>query len=110
MTIEHDEVDPEGRRFLTRYVHMDTNTVTIPLGEAIRLERGDFIGMAGNTGTGGIHLHFDVLLSDGDDDVLVDPYDLAGGLLRSGIRPVREHYQPESGCGPNHLWIVCPLD
>ena len=116
--IEHDEVDPEGRRFYTRYLHLNTATVALPFEESVRVERGEFIGMAGRTGqTTGIHLHFSVLIDDTNgeaedsfDFAQVDPYDLAGGLLRSGRRPIRDHYQPGSGCGPNHLWIDCPLD
>ena len=109
--IEHDEVDPAGRHFYTEYLHLATLTVGVPVGESVRLERGDFIAMAGATGTRPIHLHFNVGVIEADGTLLrVDPYDLAGGLLRSGIRPIDDHYEPGAGCGPNHLWIDCPLD
>jgi hypothetical protein len=115
VVIEHEETTPTGERFYTRYSHLEPSSVVIPSGQWVPVDRGALLGMAGNTGTTFIHLHFDVVIggfrltNDQTSDPRVDPYDRAGGLLRQGIRPTKGQYQEGALCGPNHLWVICPL-
>jgi hypothetical protein len=114
VVIKHDEEDPEGRKFYTRYLHLDPDSVVIPSDQWIPVNRGVFIGMAGDSGSPGlIHLHFDILVGGLNPWInpRIDPYDVAGDLLRAGIKPTREFYPggPNfTSCGSNHLWTECP--
>ncbi len=121
VVIEHDATDPAGRKFFTRYLHLDPNFPVISSDEFVPINRGDPIGMAGESGLPsgfGIHLHFDVLIGgfnpcSGDPCSVsrVDPYDIAGNLLRAGVEPRREYYpfnEKFTFCGPNFVWTFCP--
>src|SRR5215218_5027595 len=57
MTIEHAYADPSGRKFCTRYSHMDMRRPVIPVGTRVSVKRGQLVGWAGNTQTQKIHLH-----------------------------------------------------
>jgi murein DD-endopeptidase MepM/ murein hydrolase activator NlpD len=109
ITVEHDQTDPSGRKFCTRYVHLDTNRQVIPVGIKTRVAQGQQIAWAGKTGTRSIHLHLDTRVG-GCGGTRVDPYDIATGLLDQSIPPVKIHYPGGSsfkGCGPNSLWEEC---
>lgn len=81
--------------YYTYYGHLETIANDIPLGsrnDTVQVERGQFLGYAGNTGTGGsaIHLHFGIFsVALG----WLDPYDLRSTHevypdpnLRNGLR------------------------
>lgn len=107
--IEHDQTDPAGRKFCTRYSHLDGRRPVIPVGKRVRVSRGQLVAWAGKTNTRAIHLHFSVRVG-GCEGKPVDPYDLAAGLLDRNIPPTRIHYPRGSsfkGCGPNPLWLSC---
>ncbi len=109
LTIEHDQAGPRGRRFCTRYLHLDGARPVIPAGRRVRVARGQLVAWAGRTGTRSIHLHLDVRVG-GCGGTRVDPYDIAAGLLDRRIAPVKAYYPRGSrfaGCGPNRLWLSC---
>ena len=109
LTVEHDQKDPLGRKFCTRYVHLDTSRNVIPINTKVRVKQGQVIGWAGKTGTSKIHLHLDVLVG-GCSGSRVDPYDIAAGKLNRHIAPVMAYYPGGSkfaGCGPYPLWKSC---
>lgn len=88
----------QGKTYYTYYGHLETISPDIPLGNrqnTLPVKRGQFLGYAGNTGTGGsaIHLHFGVFTADWG---WLDPYDIQStheyypdpfrnNTLRSGI-------------------------
>lgn len=135
--IEHDAADPTGRKFCTRYLHLvdpskpQAAASRVRFDQWTRVERGELIATAGNSGAGEIHLHFEVAINrDGSDTGCVpndqatgaerfDPYDIGGRLLRQGIKPLYIHYPgreetaatanvPIQACGANFLWMECP--
>ena len=108
-TVEHDQTDPWGRKFCTRYLHLDTSRQVIATGRKVRVSKGQRIAWAGKTGTRSIHLHLEVRVG-GCSGTRVDPYDIAAGRLDRDIAPVKVHYPGGSsfnGCGPNRLWESC---
>jgi murein DD-endopeptidase MepM/ murein hydrolase activator NlpD len=109
MTIEHAYADPSGRKFCTRYSHLDMGRSVLPVGKRVTVRRGQLVGYAGRTQTTRIHLHL-VVRVGGCGGKPVDPYDLAAGLLDRNIAPVRAYYPGGSkfaGCGPDSLWLSC---
>lgn len=67
-----------GATYYTYYGHLESIAAGIPLGDranTVLVKRGQIIGYAGNTGTGGgnIHLHFGLLRGNGE---WLDPYDI----------------------------------
>jgi hypothetical protein len=96
----------EGKTYYTYYGHLDTIADNIPLGDRNNttfVKRGQFLGYAGNTGTGGgnIHLHFGLLTGGGR---WLDPYD---------IRAKHQHYPDPARpnglyAGPYHYWTTNP--
>src|SRR3954465_9183318 len=65
----------DGQTFYTYYGHLATFEPNIPVGNqatTVWVQRGQKIGVSGNTGADVIHLHFQVSLSAGP----IDPYDL----------------------------------
>lgn len=96
----------EGHTYYTYYGHLETIDSAIPLGDrsdTAFVERGQFLGYAGNTGTGGspIHLHFGIF-----DEYLgwYDPYD---------IRATHEVYPDPNRTnrlrsGFNDFWMTNP--
>lgn len=96
----------QGKTYYTYYGHLDTIADGIPLGDrsnTVFVKRGQFLGFAGNTGTGGtgIHLHFGLMsLEDG----WVDPYDIH----------LKHHYYPDPNAangffsGLNDYWATNP--
>ena len=109
MVMEHANADPAGRKFCTRYSHMDTRRTVIPVGKKVAVKRGQLVGWAGKTRSTNIHLHL-VVRVGGCGGKPIDPYDLAAGLLDRNIAPVRAHYPGGTkfkGCGPSSLWLSC---
>jgi murein DD-endopeptidase MepM/ murein hydrolase activator NlpD len=109
MTIEHANADPAGRKFCTRFSHMDMSRPVIPVGKKVAVKRGQLVGWAGKTQTRTIHLHL-VVRVGGCGGKPVDPYDLATGLLDRYIAPVSAYYPGGSkftGCGRDSLWLSC---
>jgi hypothetical protein len=109
MTIEHDQTDPAGRRFCTRFSHLDGARPVIPVGRRVRVARSQLVAWAGKTGTAAIHLHLEERVG-GCGGAMVDPYDIAAGLLDRDVAPVKAYYPRGSrfaGCGPNPLWLSC---
>lgn len=110
LSIEHTVSDAHGsgRLFCTRYLHLDP-TKPILVGP---VKRGQQVAWAGKSGTRNIHLHWDVRpggCSSSTSD-RVDPFDIAGALLRGGIAPTKYYYPGGSkftGCGPNRLTTWC---
>ncbi|NJN65541.1 MAG: M23 family metallopeptidase [Chloroflexaceae bacterium] len=96
----------QGRTYYTYYGHLDTIADDIPLGDrsdTVFVKRGQFLGFAGNTGTGGtgIHLHFGLMsLEEG----WVDPYDIH----------LKHHHYPDPNTanglfsGLNDYWTTNP--
>lgn len=120
VVVEHTEVDPSQRTFYTRYLHLDADPLLqpIPTDTWQQVEQGAWLGMAGMTGDGVdvIHLHFDVMIGGYEPNLTltsrVDPFDIAGDLLRSTTQPTFEHYPFNAlfqDCGAHHLFIECPL-
>lgn len=62
VAILHDDEAENGNQLLTRYIHLDKYSVS--RGDLV--ERGDKIGVSGNTGGVGYHLHFDI---NDDEDI-----------------------------------------
>lgn len=109
ITIEHDQADAEGRKYCTRYLHMDQRRYTFPANTAVWVNQGQVIGWAGRTNTSSIHLHFQVRVG-GCSGEPVDPYNISDTLLSSQVAPVKQYYpgwQNFAGCGPNALWLSC---
>jgi murein DD-endopeptidase MepM/ murein hydrolase activator NlpD len=66
IVIEHEI---NGQKVESVYGHMGFNTITVGLGDAVRV--GQQIGNVGNTGTStGAHLHFEIHL----DGIQIDPF------------------------------------
>jgi murein DD-endopeptidase MepM/ murein hydrolase activator NlpD len=112
VAIEHDRRAPNGELICTRYLHLDPKRIVVPSGRWMTVKGGQLLGWAGRSGTKTIHLHFDVRIGGCDSwHPRVDPYDIAGALIRARMAPTREHYPgyPKfAGCGRNALWIRCP--
>jgi len=95
-----------GATYYTYYGHLERIAGHIPLGDranTVPVQRGEVIGYAGNTGTNGgtIHLHYGLLLGNGQ---WVDPYDL---------RSRHEVYPDPNGrnrlrSGLNDYWTTNP--
>ena len=107
----HDAKDASGRQFCTKYVHLNTSRISVPIGasSAVRVKQGEVIAWAGKTGTSGIHLHLETKVG-GCSGAPLDPYDIAAGLLDKRIAPVKAYYPRGgkfAGCGPNPLWLSC---
>ncbi len=90
-----------GQTYYTYYGHLASIEPGIPIGSqqnTVRVRRGQKIGVAGDTGSDSIHLHFQVSYGH----TPVDPYDLW---------TTREPYAP--GCascqmGAAYLWTTSP--
>lgn len=98
------EVD--GQSYYTYYGHLETIASEIPIGSrsnTVRVERGQVIGYAGNTGTGSgaIHLHFG-LATPGFG--WLDPYDI---WTTHGAYPDPAGTNGQRS-GPNHFWTTNP--
>lgn len=95
-----------GRTYYTYYGHLESIAADIPIGDRTDtafVRRGQIIGYAGNTGTGGgnIHLHFGILNAAG---TWFDPYD---------IRSTHEIYPDPNNrnnllSGINDFWTTNP--
>jgi len=75
------------------------------------MERGEFLGRAGETGAEGIgiHLHFEVQRG-GYGQGKTDPYDIASTIIRKNLA-TREYYPGGdlfTSCGASFLWTECP--
>lgn len=107
--VEHDVPTTSGAtsKWCTRYLHLNP---AFPIATG-PVRRGQQIATAGRTGTDVIHLHWDVRPGTCSRwrENQVDPFDIAGPLLRQGIAPTKEWYPGGSkfaGCGPNALMAV----
>ena len=71
--IDHG-VDAEGNQISTRYFHLESRAVEV----GQRVERGEFIGRMGATGVlagAGVHLHFEVLVAEPEEQAMpIDPH------------------------------------
>ena len=111
VTILHAAAAPGGQRFCTRYLHLNSSKVNVRSGQTV--SAGQQIAWSGNTGTGTIHLHFDVKVGGcGGAYPRVDPFDIAGKLIKARTAPVMDYYPQNSrfsGCGSNSLVKSCSL-
>ncbi|NJP04313.1 MAG: M23 family metallopeptidase [Chloroflexaceae bacterium] len=98
--------DIDGQTYYTYYGHLETIAAKIPIGSrgnTIAVKRGEVIGYAGNTGTGGgaPHLHFGLATPSFG---WIDPYD---------IWTTHEVYPNTTGdngryAGPRNFWTTNP--
>lgn len=88
------------------YGHLDEAVVS----EGQHVEAGQLLGYMGNTGTGGVHLHFNVS-PDGGYSNDINPFDLleltsptaCGGVVPPPPPPVEPQPEPE-GCTTSTMW------
>lgn len=82
------------------YGHLDAAYVT----KGQQVHAGELLGAMGNTGTGGVHLHFNVS-PDGDYSHDIDPFDLLASTSHTSCDappdpgPAPAPKEPPSGCG-----------
>ena len=107
VVIKHDEKDDDGKHYYTLYAHLEDNSINsrIPIegNGTVRVERGEYLGKAGDSGARdkGVHLHLEV--HRGFQETKLDPYDLSSGR--------DDHYGKIAntiGCGNNRLWTTSP--
>jgi hypothetical protein len=96
----------EGQVYYTYYGHLESIAGDIPVGSrgnTIWVERGQVIGYAGNTGTGGgaPHLHFGLATTGFG---WLDPYDL---WTTHEVYPDTNNTNGRYA-GPNHFWTTNP--
>ena len=109
--IRHNEKDYLGNNYFTLYAHLQSVASGIPLkdeydvnyGSWKPLNRGDFLGRAGNTGASwtGIHLHFEAERK-AYAHYKTDPYDL---YKDRSYYPGGGSY---TGSGSRYLWTTDP--
>jgi hypothetical protein len=122
--LQCDQKLPDGRGLCFRFVHV-TNAAVAPVtgSTKVRVEAGQQIAWAGNTGTKVIHLHFVTNVSPAGKpvsctatgSVRADPYDIGLQLIDQRITPTLDYYPGRSryaGCGAARLWSpdseMCP--
>ncbi len=71
-----------GNGYISQYVHMTDIPKKLTAGASV--SAGDLVGLVGKEGSGGYHLHFEVLKKVGNEYLIVDPY----GWVGSGTDPL----------------------
>ena len=87
------------------YGHLDEAKVS----EGQRVVAGQVVGFMGNTGTGGVHLHFNVS-PDGNYNQDINPFNLlwwtSNTDCNNGFYPLHRHYSPFSS---SHYYSLNPV-